>query len=186
MSKVLLSLAEGFEEMEAVNLIDVMRRGGINVIVASVYGQSSVMGAHGISVGVDSALETCYEEAFDMIVLPGGLKGVEAMMQSPLLMQLIRQQHEKEKLLAAICAAPLALKQEGLLPSRYTCYPGIAQELNQEGYDKERKVVIENNILTSQGPSTAICLGLEIVKELEGEAVSDEVKQAILAEGICL
>lgn len=184
-AKVLVPLAEGFEEMEAVNLIDVMRRGDVEVVVASVFAEEMIMGAHGIPIGVDMTLEACQDVRFDMIVLPGGAKGVENMRKSPLLMQLLKIQHQKERYLGAICAAPLVLAKEELLPTRFTCYPGVENDINLPGYDAESKIVMESNIMTSQGPGTAICMGIAIVKLLKGDKVAEAVSKAVLADRLC-
>jgi len=185
MAKVLLPLAKGFEEVEAVSLIDVMRRGGIEVTVAYLDGEFEtdlVLGANGITIKADVPIKTVIAEDFDMIVLPGGWDGTHALAENPTVQSLLREFKEIDKVVGAICAAPYALKTAGVLGNDYTCYPSVEEEIKQDGYRTDKKVVIDGNIMTSRGPGTALCFGLEIVKRLVGVDSYQAVKDGMLLE----
>ncbi len=183
MASVLIPLAEGFEELEAVALIDVMRRGGIEVSVVYIGDSSYVSGAHGITIKADSAIDTINTDEFDMIVLPGGWGGTRALAEDVRVIGLL-QEFKANKIVGAMCAAPYALKQAGVLGNDYTCYPGVEGEINHPGYRADSKVVTDGNVMTSQGPGTAACFGLAIVERLVGAKKSQTVKEGMLL-GYC-
>ncbi|WP_456450479.1 DJ-1 family glyoxalase III [Hydrogenimonas sp.] len=182
MATVCVPLAKGFEEIEAVSLIDVMRRGGIEVIVAGV-NEELVTGANGITIKADTDIKNVVAEDLDMVVLPGGWDGTHALAEDPTVQSLLKEMKAKEKIVGAICAAPFALKAAGVLGERYTCYPSVEEQIgNLEGYTDKEKVVIDGNVMTSRGPGTAICFGLAIVRKLVGEATYNELKAGLLAD----
>jgi 4-methyl-5(b-hydroxyethyl)-thiazole monophosphate biosynthesis len=181
MAKVCVPLAKGFEEIEAVSLIDVMRRGGIEVVVAGV-NETLVTGANGITIQADTDIKFVVADELDMIVLPGGWDGTHALAENETVQQLLRDMKAKEKLVGAICAAPFALKQAGVLGEHYTCYPSVEEQIGKEGYTDKEKVVIDGNVMTSRGPGTAICFGLAIVKKLVGEETYQQLKEGLLAD----
>ncbi len=185
MASVLIPLAEGFEEVEAVGLIDVMRRGGIEVRIAyideSLGHGKVVIGANGIGVKADTAIKNVISEDFDMMVLPGGWGGTYALAENPRVLELLREFKEK-KVVGAMCAAPYALKKAGVLGNDYTCYPGAREEIDQPGYRDDKKVVIDGNVMTSQGPGTAVCFGLAIVERLVGRESMQAVKEGMLLD----
>jgi len=187
MASVLLPLAEGFEELEAVALIDVMRRGGIEVRVVYIDDELHhgrvVTGANGISVKADMSIKNVISDDFDMIVLPGGLGGTYALAEHARVIELL-QEFKANKIVGAMCAAPFVLKKAGVLGSSYTCYPGFKDEINHPGYRDDLKVVEDGNVLTSQGPGTAVCFGLAIVKRLVGKESMQAVKDGMLL-GYC-
>ncbi len=178
MASVLLPLAKGFEELEAVALIDVMRRGGIEVVVAYL-DENLVLGANGITIQADTSIKDVIFDDFDMMVLPGGVDGTYALAQNKKVLELL-QEFKKTKIVGAICAAPLVLKKAGVLGSSYTCYPGFKDEINHNGYRDDLKVVEDGNVLTSQGPGTAVCFGLAIVERLVGKETSKQIKDGML------
>ncbi|HHD80973.1 MAG TPA: DJ-1/PfpI family protein [Campylobacterales bacterium] len=185
MAKVLLPLAKGFEEVEAVSLIDVMRRGGIEVSVAYLddeFKTDLVLGANGISIKADIPIQTVIAEDFDMIVLPGGWGGTYALAENPKVQSLLKEFKSQDKVVGAICAAPYALKTAGVLGDNYTCYPSVEEEIKQDGYRSDKKVVIDSNIMTSRGPGTALCFGLDIVKRLVGVDSYQAVKDGMLLD----
>lgn len=181
MAKVCVPLAEGFEEIEAVSLIDVMRRGGIEVIVAGVE-KELVIGANGITVKADTDIKEVKADDLDMVVLPGGWGGTHILAEEESVQQLLRDMKEKEKIVGAICAAPFALKQAGVLNDHYTCYPSVEEQIGTDGYTDKEKVVIDGNVMTSRGPGTSICFGLAIVRKLVGEDVYEQLKGGLLAD----
>jgi 4-methyl-5(b-hydroxyethyl)-thiazole monophosphate biosynthesis len=185
MARVILPLAKGFEEVEAVSLIDVMRRGGIEVSVAYLDGEFQsdlVLGANGITIKADIPISTVIAEDYDMIVLPGGWDGTYALAENEKVQSLLKDFHAKEKIVGAICAAPYALKSAGVLGDNYTCYPSVENEIKQDGYRDDKKVVIDGNVMTSRGPGTALCFGLEIVKKLVGAESYQAVKDGMLLD----
>jgi 4-methyl-5(b-hydroxyethyl)-thiazole monophosphate biosynthesis len=185
MASVLLPLAEGFEEVEAVALIDVMRRGGIEVRV--VYINESlghgkvVIGANGIGVKADTSIKSVISEDFDMMVLPGGWDGTYALSENTRVIELL-QEFKANKIVGAMCAAPYALKKAGVLGNDYTCYPGAKDEIDHPGYRDNMKVVTDGNVMTSQGPGTALCFGLAIVERLVGKESMQAVKEGMLLD----
>jgi len=178
MASVLLPLAKGFEELEAVALIDVMRRGGIEVVVAYLE-QRLVLGANDITIQADISIEDIVFDDFDMMVLPGGVDGTYALAQNTKVLELL-QKFKETKIVGAICAAPLVLKKAGVLGGSYTCYPGFKDEIDYNGYRDDLKVVEDDNVLTSQGPGTAVCFGLAIVERLVGKETAQQIKDGML------
>ncbi len=181
MSKVLVPLADGFEEIEAINIIDVLRRGGIEVIIASLGSKKEVKGAHGVSVLTDVEIKSVDVSTLDMIVLPGGWKGTLALKGDATVQQILKNMDKNNKLIGAICAAPLALHSAGVLKHNYTCYPTIEKGIREDGFSDKEMVVEDANVMTSRGPATAICFGLQIVKKLAGKEKFEEVKSGLLA-----
>lgn len=182
MPKVMIPIATGFEELEAVALIDVMRRGGIEVTVASVKGELEVTGANGITLKCDRAAEGVTADDIDMIVLPGGWGGTNVLAEDANIQNLLKTMDAKGKQIGAICAAPFALEQAGVLKQNYTCYPSVEEQIRKEGYlGDAAQVVSDGNVMTSRGPGTALCFGLQIVKRLVGEETYAQVKEGMLA-----
>lgn len=183
--KVLVPLAIGFEEIEAVSIIDVLRRAGINVIVSAVAKELTVQGANGIIVKADNHISEVDVNSLDMIVLPGGWGGTDILALDETVQNILKTMNQKQKLIGAICAAPFALNKAGVLPYNFTCYPSVEEKIRKEGYSDEKKVVKENNVITSRGPGTAICFALEIVKELIDEETYHGLKNGLLVSDFC-
>ena len=180
MSKIIIPIAAGFEEIEAISIIDVCRRAGIEVIITGVETQT-VLGANGISIVTDFVLNDIDITDMDMIVLPGGGSGTEVLASNERVQNLLKEFKQKNKLLGAICAAPYALHKAGVLNQNYTCYPSFENKIRLEGYTGEKNIVRDGNIITSRGPGTAMCFALEIVKILRGEDIYSKVKEGLLA-----
>jgi len=182
MSKVLVPLAKGFEEIEAVSIIDVLRRAGVEVFVASLDENKIVQGANGISVQADVEVKDISAEKIDMIVLPGGWDGTYALADDENVQNLLKEMDAKGKQIGAICAAPFALNKAGVLKENYTCYPSVEEQIREEGYQGDKAMVVEDgNVITSRGPATALCFALEIVKKLQGEETYNALKEGLLA-----
>ncbi len=185
MASVLIPLAEGFEEIEAVSLIDIMRRGGIEVRTAYLDGEFAtdlVTGANGITVQADTSIKNIIADDFDMIVLPGGWGGTNHLAQNQRVQSLLKEFKDSGKLVGAMCAAPYALHVAGVLNTNYTCYPSVEEKIRDEGYTDQERVVTDGTVMTSRGPGTAICFGLEIVRRLVGEESYEAVKVGTLSE----
>ena len=184
MATVLLPLAEGFEEIEAVSLIDIMRRGGIEVRAAYLDGEFEsdlVTGANGITVQADTSIKNVISDDFDMIVLPGGWGGTNRLAENARTQELIKEFKAKGKWVGAMCAAPYALHVAGVLNHNYTCYPSVEEQIRLDGYTDQQKVVIDGKVITSRGPGTAICFALEIVRQLVGEESYNTVREGTLS-----
>jgi len=183
MSKVVLvPVATGFEEIEAVSIIDVLRRAGIKVIVASLNEKLLVQGANGIMIQADRSLDGIRSDDIDMIVLPGGWGGTDILAVDQNIQTLLKQMDQKNKKIGAICAAPFALNSAGVLKDNFTCYPSVEEKIRINGYDETKKVVIDGNITTSRGPGTSICFALSIVKQLIGEDIYLQLRDGLLAD----
>lgn len=183
MPRVLVPIATGFEEIEAVCVIDVMRRGGIDVIMGSLDDEPMVKGAHGIVVQTERPIAGMKADELDMIVLPGGWGGTKALAQDAYVQSLLREMDAKGKQIGAICAAPYALDQAGVLKEGYTCYPSIEEQIGVGGFQGAKHAVVETeNVMTSRGPGTAICFGMAIVKKLVGTEAYAKLRGALLVD----
>ncbi len=177
--KVLIPLALGFEEIEAISVADILRRAKVDVVLAGLT-TLHVQGAHGICVVADALLKEIDGDAFDMIVLPGGLPGALHLAQDAHLQALLKTFDAQEKFIAAICAAPYALKCAGVLKNNYTCYPSFETKIDHDGYTSMQKIVCDENIITSQGPSTAMLFALKLVEILCGHDIAQHLQQDLL------
>jgi 4-methyl-5(b-hydroxyethyl)-thiazole monophosphate biosynthesis len=179
---VLLPIAEGFEDMEAVVTIDILRRAGAKVTVASV-GKREVVSATGLVVKADKEITECADESFDMIALPGGMPSARHLHDSETLKKLLVEQNKQGKPYAAICAAPaVVLEPHGLLAGkRATCWPGLAEKLSDQSLVQNR-VVQDKNCITSQGPGTVIEFALKLVEALYGAEKAVDLKKRMLIQ----
>ena len=182
MPKVLVPLARGFEEIEAVSMIDIMRRGGLEVLVCALDNNMDVLGANGITLKTERSIVGISADDIDMIALPGGWDGTYALADDLHVQALLKAMDAKGKNIAAICAAPFALKKAGVLKETYTCYPSVEDEIKQEGYQGDKDQVVQTqNVMTSRGPGTAICFGLAIVRRLMGDENYNAVREGTLS-----
>jgi len=179
MSKVLVPLATGFEEIEAMNIIDILRRAEVEVVIAGL-GKKQVVGAHGVKVQCDAHIKDMKSSDFDMIVLPGGLPGATNLQKDETVQKLLKDFDAQNKYIGAICAAPIALMSAGVLKENYTCYPSFETNIREEGYSGDKDVVNDKNVMTSRGPGTAMVFALAIVKQLCGEKMANEIKSQLL------
>ncbi len=174
-------LAEGFEEIEAITPIDVLRRAGVEVIIAGV-GTTDVKGSRGVRLTADTRLED-YTGVPDMVILPGGLPGAENLKNSPAVSALVERVRKNDKIVAAICAAPALVLtgQAGMLEGKkMTCYPGYEKDLNPNILFREDRVVLDGKLVTSRGPGTAMEFSLELVRQLVGDAMAKKLSDALL------
>ncbi len=177
--KVLVPVAQGVEEMEAITIIDVLRRAGAEVTVASV-DSLSIKASKGIEFKADKLLKDCMDEDFDLIVLPGGIPGAMNLRDSKDLEILLKRQAKAKKYYGAICASPaVVLHHHGLVtPGKVTCHPGFAQKIDN-GNILESKVVVDNNCITSRGAGTACDFALALVALLYSEEMKKQVMQGL-------
>jgi 4-methyl-5(b-hydroxyethyl)-thiazole monophosphate biosynthesis len=180
--KVLVPLANGFEEIEATTIIDVLRRANNEVLVASLKDELLVNGANGINIKADMNIKDVDTSTLDMVVLPGGWDGTYALADDENVQKILKEMDSLNKNIGAICAAPYALNKAGVLKDRYTCYPSVEDEIKKDGYMADSSMVIEDkNVMTSRGPATAICFALSIVKKLNGIESYNSLKSGLLA-----
>jgi 4-methyl-5(b-hydroxyethyl)-thiazole monophosphate biosynthesis len=177
MSRVLVPLAPGFEEIEAVTVVDLLRRAGVEVHMASLDGPM-VTGSHGITVRADMALDAVAADDYDMIVLPGGMPGAEHLRNDPRVISLLRRCAAAGRYAAAICAAPRVLAHAGLLAERAaTSFPGFLTADSAPGIRlREDPVVVDGKVVTSRGPGTAMDFGLALIELLQGPEVRRQVE----------
>lgn len=177
---VLVPLAEGFEEIEAITIVDVLRRAEIPVVTAGLAGRS-VAGAHGVRVEADILLDEAKPEDFAMVALPGGLPGAHHLRDDPRVLRIARSIHQKGGWAAAICAAPVVLNAAGLTAGRrVTSYPGFGEGLDCRAYVEDR-VVEDDRVLTSRGPGTALEFSYAIVELMAGRAKANALRKGMLA-----
>lgn len=181
MRSVIVPLAVGFEEIEAVTVVDILRRAGVKVVLAALE-DLHVKGAHGIEIKADKHFCDVEHDSFDMVVLPGGMPGAVHLAECKPLQTLLKDFDAKGKAIAAICAAPLALKRAGVLKNSYTCYPSFETKINHAGYLCEPKVVRDENITTSKGPSTSMLFALSLVEQLCSKEVMLKLQKELLLD----
>lgn len=180
MKKILVLISNGFEEIEAVASIDVLRRAGADVLIASVSSSKTVIGANNITIVADCLASDCKFEDFDALLLPGGFNNAQTLASDTKSQELIKSFYSSQKYVCAICAAPIALYAAGVLNCTYTCYPNCEQGIKSGNFVEDR-VVVDKKIITSRGPGTAICFALEIVKEVISKEKYEAVKNGMLA-----
>lgn len=178
--KVLVPIADGSEELEAVCIIDILRRAGAEVTVASVDGLQ-VTASRGVKLVTERLIADCMDVTYDLVALPGGMPGAEHLRDSKELELILRRQYEEGRLYAAICASPaVVLQPHGLLAQRRaTCHPGRVDQLeNTEAVDF--RVVKDGNCITSRGPGTAIEFSLKLVELLYDEQKAKDVAEPLV------
>ena len=178
----LVAIADGIEEIESVCIIDVLRRAGIEVTVASV-GQLQVKASRSVNLVADVLISDCADKTFDLIALPGGMPGAEHLRDCRQLIEMLKQQNEQGRLYGAICASPaVVLLGHGLLDGKKaTCHPAFADKLSDAESAKQR-VIVDGNCVTSQGPGTAIEFALTLVEKLLGEAKAESIAKAMVVK----
>ncbi len=178
--KILILLADGFEEIEAITIIDVLRRAEFHVTTAGVSGKM-IAGAHGLKVEADIELSK-YKDTPDAVILPGGMPGSKNLGESPLAAEIIKKVHSQKKIIGAICAAPaLALAKHGILEGKKaTCYPGFEQHFGSGVKFSSDRVVIDGNVITSRGPGSALEFALELVNQLGEPKKAEALREGML------
>ncbi len=179
MKPLFIFLAPGFEEIEAISIIDVLRRAQLNVTSVSLSGDSAVTGSHGITVQTDALYPEINLEDAAMLILPGGMPGTNNLNVHEGLKKAIKDHAAANKPIGAICAAPLILGQLGLLHGKQaTCFPGYEQHLTGALLSK-KAVVQDGTLLTANGPGAAIRFALSIVQQFRGEATAEELSRQL-------
>ncbi len=180
MANIAIFLADGFEEIEALTVVDLCRRAGLNIDMVSVMERISVTGSHGIEVKADKLISEVKFDEMDMLVLPGGMPGTTNLEKTEALMEKVREFDAAGKFISAICAAPGVFGRAGILQGRKACvFPGLEGEL--KGADVQMtETTVDGHILTSRGMGTAIPFGLAIVERFCGKEAADELGKKIV------
>lgn len=180
MPKVIVPLAEGFEEIEAVTIIDILRRAGVDVVVAGVE-KEMVEGSHGIAVRADQQVQKVNLDEFDMIVLPGGMPGTENLRRSKQVIEAIQKLQEAHKFTAAICAAPVVLEEAGVtVGRRVTSHPNHAKFMVKASHTGSR-VEVDERVITGQAAGSTMEFAFKLVEILMGKETAEEVNRGVLA-----
>lgn len=180
MSKLYVFLAEGFEEIEALTVVDICRRVGIEAEMVSISGERTVTGSHRITVQSDILLAAADFETVDMLVLPGGMPGTKNLEACTELLEKVKEFDRNHKKVSAICAAPSILGHLGLLEGKQACvFPGYEADLKGAAVT-ENKVEIDGNIITGRGMGTAMLFAIAIVEVLTDKETAEDCKQKIL------
>ena len=181
MSRVLVPLAQGCEELVAITITDLLTRAGVDVITAGL-DNKPVKASRGMTLIPDTSIDRVINDTFDLVVLPGGLPGANHLRDDSHVQGILKKQAAANKPVAALCAAPKALAEAGLLEGKtVTCYPG---SLNDSGLNnthiKSSAIEIDGNVITSRGPGTAMDFALTLIEILEGKTKRDEVEQQLV------
>lgn len=177
MSNVILFLADGFEEIEALTVVDVLRRADIKCDMCGING-INVKGSHGIEVKCDKVLKDIDADDYNAVVLPGGMPGAKNLKENQNVIKIVKKYYGEGKIVAAICAAPMVLNEAGIITGKeITSYPNI--ELDNCNY-VEKVVAEDGNIITSRGPATSIYFALKLVEKLSNLEKIDELKDKMM------
>ena len=180
MGKIAIFLADGFEEVEAIAPIDLLRRGGVEVTTVSIMGRTAVHGSHGIDVEADTVFEEFSFEGIDMLILPGGGLGTKNLKAYEPLNEKVKEFYAAGKYIAAICAAPTIFGMLGLLKGkRATCYGGMEDQLTGATAVTD-PVVVDGNIITSRGMGTATLFGLKLLEIFEGADTAEKMAGTVM------
>ena len=180
MHQVYLFLAPGFEEIEALTVVDLLRRAGISITTVSITDTLNVTGAHNITVTADALFSNSNFTNANMLILPGGAPGTCNLNAFEPLKSLLKDFYNKGRYIGAICAAPLILGQLGFLQNRKaTCYPGFEKELIGASH-VTLPVIVDEHIITSRGLGTAIDFSAELIALLNGREISDHIKKQVI------
>jgi len=181
MASVIVPLAQGCEEVEAVTVVDLLRRAGIHVVTAGLDAQP-VRASRGVVLLPDTTLDEALQSDYDMIVLPGGLPGADHLGDDARIITLLQEMAADGKYTAAICAAPRVLARAGLLDGKHaTSYPGALETAAIPGLEySEEAVITDGNVVTSRGPGTAMDFALHLIELLEGKSERDTVEAGLL------
>ncbi len=177
---VLIPLAQGCEELEAVTVIDLLRRAGIKVVTAGL-DEQPVRASRGTVLIPDTTLDEALQDDYEMVVLPGGLPGADYLDQDERIRALLLKMANSEKFTAAICAAPKVLAHAGLLQhKKATAYPGVLESMDLQDVSLEQAAVVQDGkLITSRGPGTAMAFALALIEALAGRAKREEVEAGL-------
>lgn len=181
MKRVIVYLANGFEEVEALTVVDYLRRVDVHVDMVSIHEDKMVEGSHNITVMADKVLSEIKDVTeYDGIVFPGGMPGATNLRDNPRVIEHVQLMNQEKKVIGAICAAPIVLEQANIIENRkITSYPGFQEILKGSDY-QEKVVYVDEHIVTSRGPATAVVFALKLIEVLIGKEESQKLEDAIL------
>lgn len=180
MKQAVMLFADGFEEVEALMTVDLLRRGGVDIKLASITHEMTVCGSHGIQVGMDTTLSQVRLEQMDAILIPGGMPGTKNLAADETVCQALTTMNQAGKIVGAICAAPSVLGKCGILNGKKaTCYPGFEGQLGDASF-VDKMVVADGNVVTSRGLGTSMEFGLRLLEILVSQEKAEEVRKSIV------
>ncbi len=181
MKKVLVALAPGFEEIETVTVVDILRRAGARVVLAGTE-EGLIEGSRGVKIMSDTHVDQVNQDDFDLIVLPGGQPGTTNLQNNARVLAILKNMHQAQKHIAAICAAPMVLQTAGILKDHtVTSHPSVKENLSAMEYS-ENRVVVDGNVITSRSPGTALEFAFKLVEILFGRDRMEAVNAGVLAK----
>lgn len=182
MINVLLFLAEGFEEVEALTVVDVLRRANVKCDTCSISDSNCVTGSHGIQVKSDTTIRKADTKEYGAVVLPGGMPGAENLKDNSKVIHIVSDFYRRGKIVAAICAAPIVLEKAQVIKgNRVTSYPDVKDDLKDCNYEEEL-FVEDKNLITSRGPATAIYFALKLVERIVDKEKAEGLKNGMMLE----
>ncbi len=179
MARAAVLFADGFEEIEAIAIVDVLRRAGVEVLMTGLGEASRVTGSHDIELSMDCRIADLDVSELDAVLLPGGMPGAKHLAEDPDVQRLVTDARENDKLIGAICAAPMALAAAGIMDGvRFTCYPGFETQVSS-GIHTDSRVERDGRIITARGPGAVIEFALELVHDLVDAETSAQLKSGM-------
>lgn len=180
--KTMILLGEGYEEVEAITVIDYLRRAQIPIDIVSINETLSTIGDHGIEIMADKLLDDVDTDSYDMVITPGGRPGAEKLAKDKRVTDLIAQQVANDKYVSSICASPIVLEAAGVTKDlEGTCYPGFEDQVHYKTFHEDITYNDENHkVLTSRGPATAVYFALDIIRILKGDSKAQEIADGLL------
>lgn len=181
--KILVPVADGIEMIEALSIVDVFRRAGATVDIASV-NDKVITSSHNVKIEADKLIDECMNEEYDLVAVPGGIPGATNLKNSAALIEILKKQNSANKLYGAICASPaVVLKAHGLLDGKKaTCHPLFIADLSDDGQAQDARVVMDQNCVTSRGAGTSVDFALELLGILMGDEKKREVAKGMVVE----
>ncbi len=180
MKKAVIFLANGFEDIEALATVDILRRGGVDVTIAGVTGEI-VTSSHNLKVVADKLADDIKAADYDAVICPGGMPGATNLRDSDKVVSVIKEAYDAGKIVAAICAAPMVLEKAGVLQGKnFTMYPGMESHAPSGNYKNNVYVVQDGSVITGAGPAATFEFALTIVSNLQGKDIADQVAQGML------
>jgi 4-methyl-5(b-hydroxyethyl)-thiazole monophosphate biosynthesis len=181
MAKAMILMGNGYEEVEALTVVDYLRRANIDIDMVSITGSLETVGDHGIQVKADRRLEDIDAGEYDAVITPGGMPGTRMLAGDERVLKLVKDFFERGKWVASICASPMVLEAAGVAGSvKGTCYPGIEQNVTFKSHSEDL-VVQDGNVITSRGPATADYFAFKLIEALAGREKAEEIRAKTLA-----
>lgn len=181
MKKVLMPFADGFEMVEALTVVDILRRGGVEITMCSITDKLLITSVHNVNVEMDCKLSEVDINDFDGIILPGGAPGTVNLANSSLVCDCVTKLYKDKKLVAAICAAPIVLGKCGILADKQaTCYPNFEKDLKAKELIRDKMVVVDKNVVTSRGMATSMEFGFTLLSMLTDNETSQKIRKSVI------